>query len=156
MWKRRLAGTRPANVAPVHTHALEAPREAQHCFDFSFDPDLVRALATVTGDDNPVHVDPAYAATTRFKKNIVHGAFLSGLISRGLGSDFLGFGTIYVAQETRYTAPVHVDETVLIELEVIQILQKGRVRIATRVRRSDGGLALEGEATVIVRREQLP
>jgi len=50
----------------------------------------VAMFAEVTGDDNPLHVDPEYAATTRFGKPIVHGVLLLGIISKVLGRDFPG------------------------------------------------------------------
>jgi acyl dehydratase len=34
----------------------------------SFSMDDVRGFAQLSGDDNPIHVDEKYAATTRFKK----------------------------------------------------------------------------------------
>ncbi|MEM6785769.1 MAG: MaoC/PaaZ C-terminal domain-containing protein, partial [Bacteroidota bacterium] len=45
----------------------------------------VRAYADLTGDDNPIHVDAEYAATTDFGQPIAHGALLLGYISKVLG-----------------------------------------------------------------------
>jgi 3-hydroxybutyryl-CoA dehydratase len=36
-------------------------------------------FARISGDDNPIHVDAAYAATTRFEKPVAHGMFLFAL-----------------------------------------------------------------------------
>jgi len=41
----------------------------------------IAKFAEATGDFNPIHVDPEYAATTKFKKNIAHGVLIVGLIS---------------------------------------------------------------------------
>ncbi|HSK66493.1 MAG TPA: MaoC/PaaZ C-terminal domain-containing protein, partial [Anaerolineales bacterium] len=50
----------------------------------------VRRFAEIVGDLNPVHLDEAFAENSFFKKRIVHGAFLGGLISKVLGMDFPG------------------------------------------------------------------
>lgn len=34
------------------------------------------AFAVLSGDDNPIHVDPAYAAKTSFEKTVAHGMYL--------------------------------------------------------------------------------
>ena len=40
--------------------------------------DVLR-FAELSGDLNPLHVDPAYARDTNYKQRIVHGAFQVGL-----------------------------------------------------------------------------
>ncbi len=44
-----------------------------YTLEHSFSPDQVRVFAGVTGDDNPLHIDPAFVEGTRFDDNIVHG-----------------------------------------------------------------------------------
>jgi acyl dehydratase len=44
----------------------------------TFSEEDVNTFAEISGDNNPLHVDPAFAKTTRFKKPIVHGVLLSG------------------------------------------------------------------------------
>lgn len=46
----------------------------------------VRAYADLGGDDNKVHLDAAYAATTQFKAPIVHGMLTSSLIPTLFGA----------------------------------------------------------------------
>jgi hypothetical protein len=48
-------------------------------------------------------------------------------------------------------APVYTDEVVSVELEVIEVLEKGRVRISTDLRKENGSQAVTGHAIVIVR-----
>ena len=42
--------------------------------------DDVKKFAEVVGDSNPIHLDEHFAENSFFKKRIVHGAFLGGLI----------------------------------------------------------------------------
>ena len=55
----------------------------EHCFG----SDEVDAFAALTGDYNPLHVDPDYAAGTEFGDRIVHGMLLASLFST-LASSF--------------------------------------------------------------------
>lgn len=81
-------------------------------------PEMVRAYAALTGDDNPIHLDPDYAAATRFGRPVVHGMLLAGLVSAVLGTRFPGPGTIYYIQSWQFARPVHVGETIQIRLVV--------------------------------------
>jgi 3-hydroxybutyryl-CoA dehydratase len=109
----------------------------------------VRRFAEIVGDLNPVHLDEAFAENSFFKKRIVHGAFLGGLISKVLGMDFPGQGTIYISQNSIFKRPVYVDTTVRVEIKVTQIIpEKRRLVLDTHVLNSDGKVCMTGSATV--------
>ncbi|MCC7188738.1 MAG: MaoC family dehydratase [Anaerolineales bacterium] len=109
----------------------------------------VHRFADVVGDSNPVHLDEQFAAATSFKKRIVHGAFLAGLISKALGMDFPGEGTIYISQNSVFKRPVFVDSTVKVEVKVTQVnAEKRRLILDTTVLNSDGKTCLAGSAEV--------
>ncbi|MFO7257209.1 MAG: MaoC family dehydratase [Bacteroidota bacterium] len=67
-------------------------------------------FAEVTGDVNPVHLDPAYAATTPFRKPILHGFLSASVFSKVFGTIFPGHGTIYVSQEMSFKRPMYPGE----------------------------------------------
>lgn len=109
----------------------------------------VRTFASLTGDDNPIHVDAEYASKTRFGKPIVHGVLLLGIISKVLGRDFPGHGSIAVAISCRFLRPVPVGSEVTVEIKINEKVDKtkhvkGRVYIY-----HEGRIALGGEATII-------
>lgn len=109
----------------------------------------VRTFADLTGDDNPIHVDEEYAKTTRFGKPIVHGVLLLGIISKVLGRDFPGHGSIAVAISCRFLRPVPVGSEITVEIKINEKVDKhkhvkGRVYIYHEDR-----IALGGEATII-------
>jgi 3-hydroxybutyryl-CoA dehydratase len=109
----------------------------------------VRQFAGIVGDTNPIHLDAAFAERSFFKKRIVHGAFLAGLISKVLGVDFPGEGTIYISQNTVFKRPVFVDSTVRVEVKVTQVLaEKRRLMLETSVLNEDGKACLAGTAEV--------
>lgn len=109
----------------------------------------VRTFARLTGDDNPIHVDEEYARETRFGKPIVHGVLLLGIISKVLGRDFPGHGSIAVAISCRFLRPVPVGSEITVEVKISEKIDKhkhvkGRVYVYHENR-----LALGGEATII-------
>ena len=75
-------------------------------------------FATATGDINPAHVDPAYAATDMFHHIIIHGMWGAGLISAVLGTELPGPGTIYLGQDLRFRRPVGIGDTITATLTV--------------------------------------
>jgi acyl dehydratase len=80
--------------------------------------DVIRAFAELTGDTNPVHLDDAYAAGTRFGRRIAHGMIAAGLISAALANDLPGPGTVYLGQTLQFKAPVYPNDTVTATIEV--------------------------------------
>ena len=66
----------------------------------------LHAFAAVTGDDNPLHLDDEYAATTPYKGRIAHGMLAAGYISAVIGTRLPGPGAIYVSQTLRFRRPV--------------------------------------------------
>jgi 3-hydroxybutyryl-CoA dehydratase len=120
---------------------------------FSFErfisADAVRRFAEIVGDSNPIHLDEAYAEASFFKKRIVHGAFLAGLISKVLGMDFPGEGTVYISQNSSFKRPVFIDSTVRVEVKVTQAnAEKRRLVLDTTILNSDGKICLAGSAEV--------
>ena len=105
--------------------------------------------AAVTGDFNPVHFDPIYAAQTRFKGPIAHGMIAAGLVSGLIGMKLPGPGAIYLKQTLDFLAPVKVNDVITACVEVVAVLEKKHVRLKTTCINQEGVMVLEGEALVI-------
>jgi 3-hydroxybutyryl-CoA dehydratase len=112
----------------------------------------IEAFAALTGDDNPLHMDEAYAASTPFKGRIAHGILAAGLISAVLGVDLPGPGAIYLSQSLRFRRPVRIGDTIETRVTVSAIdLAKARVTLET-VCSVAGKAVVDGEAVVMVSR----
>lgn len=113
--------------------------------------EAVRSFATSTGDTNPIHLDEAYAAGTRFGRRIAHGILVSGVVSAVLGTRLPGPGAVYLSQSLQFRAPVFVGDTVTAAVEVIAVRSdKPVVTLRTTCTRQDGVIAVEGEAVLLV------
>ena len=114
----------------------------------------IRAFAAVSGDNNPVHLDEAYAAATPFKTRIAHGMLSAGYISAVLGTRLPGPGAIYISQTMNFKRPVRIGDEVITRATVSAIdSEKARVTLAT-VCEVAGKAVVEGEAVVMVPRRE--
>jgi 3-hydroxybutyryl-CoA dehydratase len=109
----------------------------------------VYMFAGVTGDLNPAHINHEAMKNTKFGGRIVHGMLTAGLVSAVLGMQLPGPGTIYLTQQLTFKAAVKIGETIKAVAEVVEKLEKGRVRIKTTCYNQDGVEVLDGEALVI-------
>ena len=111
--------------------------------------DDVRAFAEVTGDDNPIHLDEDYAAASRFGQRIVHGVLLLGVISKVLGRDFPGHGSIAVALSARFLRPVPVNSEIRVEVKITEKIEARKHVKAKVYIYLDQKMILAGDATMI-------
>ncbi len=110
----------------------------------------VYLYAGITGDINPAHINEEASKQTMFKGRIAHGMLTAGLVSAVLGYHLPGPGTIYLAQELKFTAPVRFGDTIKAEAEVIEIIsEKNRVILRTTCTNQEGKVVLDGKATVM-------
>lgn len=110
------------------------------------------AFAAVTGDDNPVHLDEAYAAATPFGGRIAHGMLSAGFISALIAKKLPGPGAVYLSQTLRFRRPVRIGDVVTARAEVTAIdVEKARVTLATTCL-VGGKPVVEGEAVILAPR----
>lgn len=116
----------------------------------------VYLFAGISGDNNPMHVNEEYASQTPFGGRIVHGMFSAALISTVAGTRLPGPGCIYVDQQIKFRAPVHIGDTARASITVTEINER-RARITCRTDVHVGDkLVATGEATFMVDRRPVP
>ncbi len=115
----------------------------------------VQIFAAASGDVNPVHLDPDYAATTQFKACIAHGMLSGAIVSAAIAMELPGPGTIYLSQTLRFRRPVFVDDTITVKLEVVDKKKRSVVSLDCKVFNQDEKLVVTGMAEVMAPKEKL-
>jgi acyl dehydratase len=109
----------------------------------------VRDFAELSLDNNPLHLDAAYAEGTIFGGQIVHGMLVASLFSALLGTELPGEGSIYLGQTLNFKAPIYLGDTITATVEIIKIRpDKPILTLSTTAVNSDGTLVIDGEAVV--------
>ena len=120
----------------------------RHHYTRTVTADDVADFARVSGDDNAVHLDDAFARRTRFGGRVVHGALSVGFMAAAQTA-LVGAGVIWVDASVRFTAPVRIGDTVTTTSEIAEVQHDRRMlKLRSTARRADGTVVLTGESTV--------
>jgi 3-hydroxybutyryl-CoA dehydratase len=110
----------------------------------------IEAFAAVSGDTNPVHLDDAYAARTRFGRRIAHGALVASYVSNVIGNQLPGEGTIYLSSSLRFLKPTFVGDTVTATATVKAAREEKSIyTLEVAVTNQRGEAVCAGEAVVL-------
>ena len=103
--------------------------------------------AEASGDHNPLHLDPAFAATTPFGRPVAHGmlvlAFVSELLTRSFGRAWLCGGKL----RAKFRSPVYPGDVVTVT-GTLKSTDSLSATYHLLVRNQDGADVVTGEATV--------
>lgn len=103
-------------------------------------------FARLSGDNNPIHVDPAFSASTRFGRTVAHGMLLHSIF-RGLLNRLLP-GATQIVQNLKFPAPTFAGDAMCFSVQIES--QDGEtVSAGMSCRRvNDGVVTCEGDATL--------
>lgn len=109
----------------------------------------IQLFALASGDVNPAHLDPDFAASDMFHRVIAHGLWGGGLISAVLGTQLPGPGTIYLDQSLRFLRPVGLGDTITARVTVKEKKPDHRIVILDcRCTNQKGEEVIAGDAVV--------
>ena len=110
----------------------------------------VLEFAELSGDNNPLHIDPDFGAQSQFKKNIVHGMFVGSLFSALVGMHCPGRQALYMSQTLQFRKPIFYGDNVIVRGTVVEKSDSIKiVTLKTEILRN-GEVMLSGEAKVKV------
>ncbi len=131
------------------------PRE-RFSSEVTLSPAAVVAFANAAGDSNPVHHDPEFAATTRFRRPTASGPHTTALLLALTASHFSKSGGMLGLEFwIRFRRPIYADETIRLEWMVIKVspnekLQGDIVELRGRIKGQDGKTALGAKGRVLL------
>lgn len=104
----------------------------------------------IIGNFNPIHVNKEFAAKTAFGQRIVPSMLVASMVTRILGTQLPGNGTVNVEQEMEFLAPVFFGDTLECSVTVTAIDGKrDRVWFDIACVNQRGELVAQGESEVI-------
>jgi len=114
-----------------------------------FTKENVLTFAELSGDHNLIHISEEFAATTIFKKPIVHGMLVASLISRTIAEKLPGVGSIYMNQVMNFKLPVYYGDEITCVVEIIELKpEKNIVSLSTNCLNQNGKVVIEGSAII--------
>ncbi|MET1412512.1 MaoC/PaaZ C-terminal domain-containing protein [Roseibium sp. HPY-6] len=124
------------------SHSAEKPT----CTTFTWTPRQADfdEFARLSGDDNPIHVDPDFSARTRFGRTVSHGMLLYARVFGHLQA--LYPGRDHELQTLMFPNPSYADEELTISISEYPDTQ-GLVDIEIR-RSADGAVTLSGACKI--------
>jgi 3-hydroxybutyryl-CoA dehydratase len=134
---------------------LARPRE-RFSTEVTLTPATVGAYAQSVGDDNPVHHDPAFAASTRYGRVIASGTHTTALLLGLTASHFSKKGAMVGLEFwVRFRRPIFADETIRLEWLVVKVTRSDKlggdiVELRGRIRSESGYTALGAKGRVLV------
>ena len=103
-------------------------------------------FAGISGDNNPIHVDPAFSARTRFGRTVSHGMLLYSVLW-GLMRRHLPSGR-QTAQTLMFPAPAFADEPLVFSASVLRADRDATDLALKVVRAGDGETVCDATATL--------
>ncbi len=128
----------------------------QFQFSETVTAESINQFAKATGDLNPMHSDPAFAAKMSFKQPVAHGLWMASLFSRALGMGLPGPGTLYVSQSLQFIKPAFIGDEVIVTVKVLEKhLHNRHIRMACSITGPSKRPFLNGEAWVVAPKKKM-
>lgn len=120
-------------------------------FDRSFSASEFASFAELSGDRNPLHAEPAYAAASEFGEPIVPLHLVTAPLSAIAGMMIPGHRSLYLGADMRAVGPVRYEQPVTYSARVTAKSEIGRVLVINVLGFSGADIVLEARMRVAVR-----
>jgi len=82
--------------------------------------EMVDAFVTLSGDNNPIHVDPTFAQAAGLRGPVVHGCLTLAVVSKLVGTTLPGPGALMRSLQVDWLKPVFAGDKLIVTGEVEQ------------------------------------
>ena len=114
--------------------------EKERCFS----QDDFNDFAVLSGDDNPIHVDPDFSAKTHFGSTVAHGMLLYTGLKGFLQNLFPG--SVQLSHQMMFPSGTTAGENVQYRIEIISLEPEAKtIKMKVQMYRPCGNLGLDGE-----------
>ena len=152
-----------ARPVPIRTQKIIATRYSVRAYprerfsaEITLTPAVVMAFANAAGDNNPIHHDAEFAATTRFSRPTASGPHTTALLLALTASHFSKKGAMLGLEFwVRFRRPVYADETIRLEWLVVKVTPNQKLRgevveLRGRIKGRDGKTSVGAKGRVLV------
>jgi len=102
-----------------------------------------KEFAEISGDWNPLHTNPEYSATSVYGKQVLHGAYSAGLISRLAGMYIPGKECLLYGMKLKFVNPIIPPLTIKVVGKLVRFINEtGKVEVII-INKTSGELYVE-------------
>jgi 3-hydroxybutyryl-CoA dehydratase len=122
-------------------------------YPFTITQEQIVSFARITGDINPIHLDPAAASAAGFDGCIAHGVLILGVFSEIFGTILHSDGQVVLGIDARFFSPVrpHLPYTAIVTVAEM-LPEKSQVVYQLEMFAEDGKQVLRGSCRLLTRK----
>lgn len=124
---------------------------------YSYSQNDVDTYARISGDTNPLHIDPVAGKESMFGRNIIHGFLGASVFTKVFGSLWYYDGHVYLSQNLKWLKPMFVDHEYEAVVRVKEIFaEKNRILYECAVYDpATGEQTIAGEALLLNKKQYI-
>lgn len=92
-----------------------------HSFSVQLTPEMMQDFLRLSGDTNPLHLDPAFARESGFPGVVGYGMLTSSLYSRMVGVYLPGRFCLLHGIQVDFSNPAYVGDQLTVEAEIVHL-----------------------------------
>lgn len=110
---------------------------------------VINSFANFSSDFNPIHLDKDFAKSHGYSRQVSHGVIQLSFLSKMIGMNFPGPGSIWINQTVNWLSPVLAGDTIKILLTIIGSSSSAKVlTLSVEIFNQKNTLVMEGESQV--------